>query len=51
LQIKTREGDSPIYLATFGILNSPTVSLDVLKDLVKAGIMYTEKTTDLVGSH
>jgi hypothetical protein len=39
LQIKTREGDSPIYLATFGILNSPTVSLDVLKDLVKAGIM------------
>lgn len=39
LQIKTREGDSPIYLATFGILNSPNVSLDVLKDLVKAGIM------------
>lgn len=37
LQIRTREGDSPIYLATFGILNSPNVSLDVLKDLVNAG--------------
>ncbi|XP_063419726.1 26S proteasome non-ATPase regulatory subunit 10-like [Mytilus trossulus] len=37
MNIHTRDGDSPIYLSTFGILNSPYVDPDVLTDLSQAG--------------
>lgn len=37
MNIYTRDGDSPIYLSTFGILNSPYVDPDVLTDLSQAG--------------
>lgn len=37
VHVYTKEGDSPLYLATFGILNSPFIDVGVLTDLVKAG--------------
>ncbi|CAC5391732.1 unnamed protein product [Mytilus coruscus] len=37
MHIHTKDGDSPIYLSTFGILNSTYVDPDVLTDLSQAG--------------
>ncbi|KAL3831623.1 hypothetical protein ACJMK2_023356 [Sinanodonta woodiana] len=35
--LTTKEGDSALYLATFGVLNSPRPDTRVLEDLIKAG--------------
>ncbi|KAK3580577.1 hypothetical protein CHS0354_002671 [Potamilus streckersoni] len=35
--LTTKEGDSALYLATFGVLNTPRPNTGILEDLIKAG--------------
>ncbi|XP_064648524.1 ankyrin-3-like [Lineus longissimus] len=37
ITVSTKAGDSPLYLATFGIINSEKDQYDLLEDLMKAG--------------
>ena len=37
IHLTTREGDSALYLATFGVLSSAEPDIRVLEDLITAG--------------
>lgn len=36
----TSSGDTSLYLATYGVLNSPKASPEIIADLIKAGSYY-----------
>lgn len=47
----TSSGDTALYLATYGILNSHTPDPEIIADLVKAGEQQNCQYTDLQQPH